>query len=290
MVKLTMLNVMADRDFSASLRRQKAWGIEWLDLRDAIYGNRLAALDIAGAERARHEIDESGCQVYCLSTSVFYDKVEKGEAHFRQAHLAQLAHVLTLAPILRPKLIRLNGAHLPTRPDGEARIDVLERDFPWVVDVYREAVDRIVDAGFTPTIENEAGTCFLSEASDFTGFFDRLDRKGRVLLTWDVVNQWATGVFPTAAIYQELKPLIGYYHVKGGAGAVGGPAALAWNVTLEEASWPVLALTRQVVADGVSPVICLNPPQHGAAVPDYDYESVAERDLDYLRRNVEGIE
>jgi hypothetical protein len=36
-------------------------------------------------------------------------------------------------------------------------------------------------------------------------------------------------------------------------------------------------------------VICLNP-SHGAPKPGYDYTDVVKRDIDFLRKNVEGIE
>jgi sugar phosphate isomerase/epimerase len=289
MAKLTMLNSMASPDFTMSLQRQRAWNIEWLDLRDAIYGKRLGGLDRAAAEKAQAEIAAQGLRVFCLSTSVFYDQLDKGEAHFRRHHLGQLTHVLSFADVLAPKLIRLNGARLPTSPNGLGGFALLMRDFPWAIDVYREAIDRVRDAGFMPTIENEAGGCFLAAPADFVAFFDALDRKGNVQLTWDVQNHWACGVYPTLAVYEKLRQLIGYFHVKGGQ-AGGDGRTLAWNSALEDASWPVLEITQRVVDDGISPIICLNPPQHGAAKPDYDYASVTERDLRFLRAKVRGIE
>ena len=40
---------------------------------------------------------------------------------------------------------------------------------------------------------------------------------------------------------------------------------------LEDASWPVVEILQKVVDDGVSPVICINPPK-GKRRPEYDYD------------------
>ena len=45
----------------------------------------------------------------------------------------------------------------------------------------------------------------------------------------------------------------------------------------------------RVAADGVSDVICLNP-SHGKPKDGYDYTDVVERDLDFLRSEVPGVE
>jgi hypothetical protein len=44
----------------------------------------------------------------------------------------------------------------------------------------------------------------------------------------------------------------------------------------------VTEITRRVIADGVSPVICLNP-SHGRPRPGVDAGDVTERDLQYVR-------
>lgn len=287
--QLTLLNSMANEDFEESLRIHREWGLEWMDIRDAVYGHWVKDLDVETARKARDKIDEAGLEVYCLSTSVFFAEIEKGEEFFRQEHLSKVDHIISLAEVLRPKVTRLIAAQMPSREEGQSAMDLIEGTHPWVIDVYREAIDKMTGAGLEVTIENEAFRCFLSRLDDFPRFFDALDRKGSVALTWDVQNHWATGVFPTMQVYEQLRPLIHYYHVKGGQDD-GTPARrLKWNVALEDADWPVVELTQAVVNDGVSPVICLNPAQHGEQKPDYDYNNIVKRDLDFLRTNVEGV-
>ena len=79
-----------------------------------------------------------------------------------------------------------------------------------------------------------------------------------------------------------------YYHVKGGQ-CTPGSTKLAWNVALEDASWPVVEITKAVVQDGTSPVICVNPAQHGAEKDGYDYQGIVKRDIDFLRSSVAGL-
>lgn len=288
--QLTLLNSMASQDFEESLQVHREWNLEWMDIRDGVYDHWVKDLPVEVARRAKERIDEARLQVYCLSTSIFFANIEKGEAFFRQEHLSKVDHVIELSKVLKPTVTRLVAAQLPSREDGQSSMELIRSDYPWVIDVYREAIDRITDAGLDVTIENEAFRCFLSRVEDFHEFFQALDRQGKVGLTWDVQNHWATGLFPSMEVYEELRPLIHYYHVKGGQDDRTPERRLKWNVALEDAEWPVQEITQAVVNDGVSPVICLNPAQHGEQKPDYDYSNIVKRDLDYLRANIVGVE
>jgi len=287
--KLTLLNSMAATDFEQSLRVHQEWGLEWMDLRDEIYGNWVKTLDVPTAQRAKKAIDAAGLKVFCLSTSVFFADIAKGEAEFRDVHLEKLKQIIEIAQVFQPQVVRIIAAQLPELEPGARSMPFIKEKYPWLVDVYRDALQLIAEAGLTPTIENEAFRCFLSQPEDFVEFFEWLDRPELAHLTWDVQNHWATGVFPSLEVYETLKPLIHYYHVKGGQ-TDGESDRLAWNVALEDASWPVAEITQVVVDDGVSPVICLNPAQHGEDKPGYDYEGIVKRDIDFLRRAVKGIE
>jgi sugar phosphate isomerase/epimerase len=288
-VELTMLNVMGGTDFEASVARHREWGLRWMDLKGAIYGKDLKDLSLDDAVRAARLLEENGLEVYCFSTVLLGGDVTAGEEQFAARDLLDLDHILRLAEVLQPRFVRLLGAQMPGHDAHENAIARVEREFPWVIETYRAAIDRIVSAGFAATVENEGWSCMLSSPEDFLRFFSALDRPGGVSLTWDAQNQWATGVMPTVAVYEELRELIGYYHVKGGK-TEGRDGSLAWNVALDEATWPVVEVTQRIVDDGSSPVICLNPPGHGKAVDGYQYgDAVTERDLAFLRRRVRGV-
>ena len=288
--ELTILNGMADSDFDAALARHRQWGLKWLDLRDCLYGDTVGDLDAGKARRVRDAVDAAGLEVYCLSTTLLHDDLDKGEAHFRAAHLARIADMAAAVRILRPRFLRLLAARLDPAKAGGSAFATLERDYPWVVPLYREAVERAAGLGAAVTIENEARDCMLRTPADMVAFFAALDRPDLVGLTWDIQNQWTCGSFPAVEDYETLRPLIQYVHVKGGQYADPHSRALAWKSGLEEASWPVLDIVRRVVEDGVSPVICLNPSK-GRLKPEYgyDYGAVTERDIAFLRRNIEGI-
>jgi len=301
--QLTVLNGMASRDFDQALSVIKSWGLEWVDLWGSIYGQPVDGLSSAAAERAAAALGERGLRAYCLSSRVFDDSVEQDEQVFRAKHLGTLRKALAAAAVLRPRYVRLiAGKVTGTAAEGN-RVALLRKEHPWVREVYAEAVDLIAEAGFEPTIENEHQDCFLSTVDEYSDFFEWLGAPSGLTFTWDIVNAWKMGVYPTVEVYRALRPLLGYVHVKGGQADEHDPARLRWNVGLDESSWPVREVLQAVVDDGVSPVICLNP-AHGEWKPGYDYGDgsaaatpnfernfapVTERDINFLRKNVGGI-
>ena len=283
---ITMLNSMADRDFETALDRHLEWGLHHLDVKDSVFGNGVADLSDAEAQRAAALIDARGLSVYCMSTQLFHGDVEVGEQAFRKAHLEPLERAIAVAKVLRPSLFRLLSARTTRREQTADSIAYLRDQHPWVIACYREAVQRLAGAGLRVTIENECHANILATAEEVTGFFAELDCGDAVNLTWDVQNMWQMGTFPSPDVYGRLRPLLAYYHLKGGQ-AEPGSGALRWKSSLEDASWPVREITRQVVADGVSPVICLNG-SHGQRKPGYPYDDVLARDLAFVRREIAG--
>ena len=285
-VSITMLNSMADRDFETALDRHMEWGLRHLDVKDSVFGKGVADLSDAEAGRAAELIDARGLSLYCMSTQLFHGDVEVGEAAFRDTHLEPLERAIAVARILRPSLFRLLSARTVRREQVTDSIAYLRAEHPWVIACYREAVQRLAAAGLRVTIENECHANIFANPEEVTGFFAELDCGDAVNLTWDVQNMWQMGTAPTMDVYRGLRPLLAYYHLKGGQ-AEPGSRSLRWKSSLEDASWPVREITRQVVADGVSPVMCLNG-SHGARKPGYPYGDVLERDLAFVRREIGG--
>lgn len=281
--KLTMLNDTAGRDFDLAVRRHVALDLQWLDLKDAIWDQNINNLSLDNAHRAAKAARANNLGVFCLSTGLCVSNIETGERAFREQHEPVLDHVLKVAEVLKPQSIRLLSAMVQPFPEKEPVIDYLKRRRSWVFDVYREMVDRIVESGHRCLIENEIDDTIFNRVASIQGFFDELRRPGRAYFTWDIQNLWQCGVFPTLDVYRQLKPLIGCVHLKGGRSEDG--KTLAWASSLEEASWPVADIMRAVVADGVSPVICLNP-SHGKPPPDFDPWEVVQRDVAFLRKEV----
>jgi sugar phosphate isomerase/epimerase len=286
--RLTMLNSMAGADIEAALDRHAALGVMVLDLKDQLFGKGVADLTDAEAERIAASARRRGLTVHCLSTTLFYSDVEDGEAAFRERHLAKVDRVVAIAKILEPTFVRLLAASTRRRGEIEDSTAYLLHEHPWLFALYREAIDRVRTGGLAATIENEVGRCIFSKPAEVKSFFAALGRPGAVSFTYDVQNLWQMGTFPAAGVYEELKELIAYVHVKGGQ-REGTSTALRWASALEDASWPVLDIVRRVIADGTSPVICLNP-SHGERKPGYDYTNVVERDLAFLRRSCSEIE
>lgn len=280
-VAFTMLSQMADRDFERALDRHVDWGLRHLDLKGGIFRKDVTSLTDEEADQVREMADTRGLSVYCLSTTLFDTYVEEGADVFADTHLSKLDRLIAVAERLSPAFVRLLAAKSRKRTELADAIAYVRDDQAWLLDQYREAIDRLSEAGQRVTIENECHDCLLSNPEETHAFFDAIDRGDRVSFTWDVQNMWQMGTFPTLAVYEELKPLIAYYHVKGGQSeSPGGP--LKWRSGLADASWPVREITARVVADGVSPVICLNA-SHGERREGVDYAGGVEEDMRYLR-------
>ncbi len=282
-IHITFLSTIAGPDFPLALQRQAALGLSRLDLKDGLWGQTIEQIDEATAQRAAALIQENQLSVDCFSTGIGQSELTN-EGDFRAKFEPALNRALRSAQILPPRTFRLLPPKIQAEK-GDAFAKV-QRDFPWLMGVYREWVDRIDAAGFAPIIENEINHNLFFTPADIVGFFTALDRPA-ARYTYDVQNLWQSGTFPTLAVYQQLRPFIGALHLKGGRSEVpGGPIVHA--APLEEASWPVHEIVRAVITDAISPVICLNP-SHGAQPPGWDIWDVAYRDLAYLRRNFPEI-
>ena len=284
-VEITMLNSMAHREFADSVRQHRAWGLKVMDLKDCLFGKNLLDLTDAQATIAAALITEHDLSVYCFSTGLFYDDMEMGEAAFRATLSGKVARTIALAKILRPKIIRLLAARTSKRNQITEAMGYIQAKHPWLIPLYRQAIDQLADAGLPVTIENECHDCLLAKPAEVRFFFQALERP-QVSFTWDVQNFWQMGTFPSLSVYHELRDLVGYYHVKGGQ-CVTPSDRLEYRSALEDASWPVAEITQAVIAGGRSPVICINPP-HGQAKAGVDYSNVTLRDLNYLKRLVAG--
>ena len=286
MVEVTILNSMAGKDFGQALDQHIAWGIEILDLKESIFGKNIVALTEAEAERAADIIRRKGLSVYCFSTGLFHGDIESGEKKFREDYLNKTYHVIELAKILQPDMIRLLAAQTSRRAEIGNSMEYIHSNHPWLIPLYDEAIHRLYDSGFDTTIENETNNCIFSNAAEIVDFFEELNCGEEASFTWDVQNLWQMGAYPSMDVYNKLKSWIGYYHLKGGQSEDGIPGSpLRWRSSLEDASWPVVEITRQVVMDDVSPVICLNS-SHGRPKDGYDYNDITSRDLNFLRSEI----
>jgi sugar phosphate isomerase/epimerase len=304
MPQITILNDLVSPDFSTSLDIQKSWGIQVLDLRQNILGKGLAALTTDEAKSAAELIEQRDMSVYCLSSGIFGFDIEMGQKAFADKYDRQLDHILGIAEILRPKVFRLLSARTGLRHTFMDSTEHIMKNHPWLIPTYQEAVDRIASTGIQVTIENEVNQCIWSTPNEIISFFRELDRVGKASLTFDVQNIWKMGTYPKLEVYRELAPLIGYYHLKGGQsdpssgsnGHLKGSQSdsssrsndvLAWKSALDDASWPVAEMTKEVIRDGAVEVICLNP-SHGEDKPGYDYTDLDKRNYDFVRKLIDS--
>lgn len=281
--EITILNSMAGREFEAALDRHVAWGLRWLDLKDGIFGKSIVDLSDVELAAASRMISERGLRVYALSTSLFAENIEAGKAVFLQKHLGSVSRVLEIARELAPIVVRLIAPMTAERRRVFDAVQHVKSEASWLFDLYDEAIARIAGAGFTTVIENESPQSILGRPQEVIAFFAALHNRRHAMFTWDVVNMWQAGTFPTLEVYEALRPVIGYLHLKGGQSDEASPLSLRWKSPLDEASWPVREIVEQVVQDGTCSMICLNPP-HGELRPGTDARGWVERDIQYLKR------
>jgi sugar phosphate isomerase/epimerase len=282
MVQVTMLNAMAARDFGQALDIHKQWDVKLLDLKDGIFDKSFMDLTDTQAAEAAAMIAQRGLEVHCLSSGLFHADVEQGRERFTDGLAGRIGRLIELSRVFRPQVVRLLGATTSRRAEISDAVEDVQRRHPWLIGEYQAAIDRIANAGFMATIENETYGCILGSPGEVCRLFQLINRPGKVMFTWDVQNMWQAGTWPTPAHYQTLRDICHYVHLKGGQCDKPGDA-LQWRSALEDASFDVPTIVRDVVASGRVPVLCLNPP-HGAVKPGYDYANLVQRDLRYLRR------
>jgi sugar phosphate isomerase/epimerase len=278
--RVTATSSVFGPDFHQVLDRHAELGLHDLDLKDEIFGHAVLELPDDQVARVQDLATSRGMSVYCVSTVLFRDEIERGERHFRR-DLDRVSRAIEVGTVFRPGLIRLIVASTTTREPGTDVLDHLATAAPWLLGLYTEAISRLNGAGFTVTIENEVGGCLFTNAKDAARFFGELPGREAVNFTWDVQNLWEAGEFPSVEVYQALRDIIGYVHVKGGI--AGDDGQLRWKSSLRDCSWPVEPILRAVIADGVSPVICVNP-CHGEAPAGYDAAAVAAGDVRYVQQ------
>jgi hypothetical protein len=285
--EITLLNSMAGVNFIESLDQQLKWGIKILDLKDSIYGKSLIDLSDEEAMEAAQSIKSRDMAVYCLSTTLFFEDIELGEEVFRKNHLDKIDRILELGRILKPQVIRLLAAKTSRRQELIDILPYINIHHKWLIPIYIEAIDKINQAGFKATIENEANGCILSKPEEILGFFKALSDKVKVFFTFDIQNLWQMGTYPSMEVYEMLSDITGYFHLKGSQSLVTGGNTY-YGTSLEDASWPVVEITKKVIKQGNGVVICLNPVK-GEKKDGYDYEGITKRDLDYLRNEIKEI-
>lgn len=297
MAELTMLAEMMDRDLSAAVSQLADLDIRQLDLKTSVFGRAIEDLEAQQREQLAQLVADAGAEVYCFSSTLGHrDACAVDERTFRAEMETGIANMIATAQTVRPRKVRLLSCWLGEHRQEPDQLAAIERYAPWVIAAYRDAIDQIAAAGLAPTIENEPNTV-LNSPKDVVAFFARLERPVATY-TWDVQNMWQSGAYPSLEAYRTLRPIMDYFHLKGGRSADGAPGPLAYRCPLERASWPVREILDAVLADNASPVICLNP-SHGAVPENYAFGSLEDRasmmrtealrDVAYLRVNFGAI-
>ena len=297
MTDLTMLAEMMCRDLDDAVRQLTELNIRHLDLKNHVFDRSIDDLDDARRDRLAALVEQSMTSVYCFSSTLGHRNVSMvGELEFRRELEEGIRNMVETAKLVRPAKVRLLACGFAERVEYADATVFLDERAPWVYAAYRDAIDQIEAASLEATIENEPNT-ILSTPEETVSFFRLLDRP-HATFTWDVQNMWQSGTFPSLDAYRTLRPVTDYVHLKGGRASHDAPRKLVFRCPLEQASWPVREIVADVLADGASPVICLNP-SHGAVADDYALAALAgtpemvraeaQRDVGFLRATFREI-
>ena len=258
MTELTTAADMMDEDLPLAVSRLSDLGLRYLDLKDQVFGRPIANLDDERRDRLASLLAGTGLSVYCFSSVLGYWHLDQlDEATFRRRLEEGARNLIATSNVVRPAKVRLIACEFDEGAAGDGATAYLETRAPWVYGAYRDAVEQLTDAGLAVTFENEPRTIFANP-EETIAFFERLDRP-RAGFTWDVHNMWQSGTYPSLEVYRTLQPLIDFVHLKGGRADSTDPTTLVYRSPLESASWPVREIVSAIIADGVSPVLCVNP-------------------------------
>ena len=293
---LSVLAEMLDKDLPTALAVMRDHRLAFVDLKQHVYDSRIHQLDGDQRYRLHDDLRRHNVELYCLASTLGHRNVlATPERGFRDELEQGIANLLETVAIVRPRMIRLLACSAISGTGERLLVTDVDRLAPWVFPAYREAISQIASHGVTVTIENEPDS-LLSSPEEVRTFFARLDGCGDVGFTWDIQNMWQSGVFPSVTVYERMKPVINYVHLKGGRQASTVDSSLRYRCGLETASWPVVDLVRRVIADDISPVVCLNT-SHGELPDDDPFGDVAAdvprsrvealRDLAYVRHHFE---
>jgi sugar phosphate isomerase/epimerase len=269
-------DIMAD-DIEVAINRLRELEILTLDIRGSVYGRSIDDLDDARRERLASLLRDTRTTVHCLSTSLGAEDANAvGEHAFRTRLDEGIRNIVATLGIVEARMVRVFGCRYPP---GHAPVEELAGSLPsWVYEAYREAAEALSSAGAVLTLENEPDS-IISDPTAAVRFLSALGEP-RIGFTWDVQNMWAAGTFPSAHVYEQLRALIDYVHLKGGRDSKSDPQGLVFRADLEHASWPVLEIVGQVLADGICPALCLN--SSGGSIPD-GYRHFADNDTQAMR-------
>jgi len=171
-------------DITEGLPILKSWGLDYVDLRNRVFGMAAEALPPERLAELRQLLDKHGMKVGCLQSSLA--KVHLPDAERCQAEMAKLEGIIRAADALDCRLVRAFhywqppaelAGELAVRPDEQQK----------VLDLFAPLAERARKAGLVLAFEN----CGVTPDEVFT-ILDAL-KVPTWGLAWDVHNSWDCG-------------------------------------------------------------------------------------------------
>ncbi len=217
-------------DLAEALDTFRGWGLQWVDLRNRLFGKRLEALDAAELNRLRAMLDERGLKTACLESGLA--KVHLPDADRRRRDAADLENLVRAADALDCRLVRSFFYWQPVKAAPEEAGTLHERAdrMEQALAMFEPLARRARQAGLTLAFEN----CGVA-TWEVKAFIDKLGGPG-LGMAWDVKNGWfsETEIIARdeAAYIRGNARLTRVVHVKGHGALPGTPDSIPYERVL----------------------------------------------------------
>jgi predicted dehydrogenase/sugar phosphate isomerase/epimerase len=168
-------------DFPQTLPILRSWGLQYGDLRGAVFGRAFEDLTVEQLAEAKKLLAQHGMKIGCLQSSLA--KVHLPDATRCKAEAEKLDGVIRAADALDCRLVRAFFYWQPS-PEMEGQLAVRPDEQQKVLDRFGPLAERAKQAGLILAFEN----CGVT-ADEVFAILDRLDVPAWGL-AWDVHNGW----------------------------------------------------------------------------------------------------
>ncbi|MCZ6634223.1 MAG: sugar phosphate isomerase/epimerase [bacterium] len=200
-------------DFGEAVRQGVEAGATGIELRNGIWGKRIAEIDDEDVKRVQDVLAKYGVKI--LSIGSPFGKCAHDDEGEKAQHQKIFDRMIALSEAFDTRVIRSFSLWNPLRKKGEDRSNRPDIDdyMDVIVPFFEPAVKKALDADVVISIENEgatlAGTC--AEARKVA---DALGNPASFTYCWDVNNGIGCGENALPDGYEQIKGNITHLHVK----------------------------------------------------------------------------
>ena len=199
-------------DFDEAVRKGVEAGATGIELRNGIWGKKIAEIDDDDVKRVQDVLAKYGVKI--LSIGSPFGKCAHDSDEKKAQHQQIFERMITLSAAFDTKIIRSFCLWNPLRVRGEKspRPDLNEH-METIVNFLEPAVKLAAGAGVVLSMENESAT-MAGSCSEARQVADALGNPASFTYCWDVNNGIGCGEKAIPDGYEKIKGNITHLHVK----------------------------------------------------------------------------